>query len=200
MIRVLTGANTTMLIHGLGLLCALAAATFAATPIGAHRGRIWPAVAAGFVGAAVWLQPDPTSVGLLVAVVAGVQLVRPRRGWLLIASGLVAGLWASLLGSQGFPTIAAWLVAAGLIVATAWLAARREGFAPTILREEALLAMCGLGIVVATGPTISAGWGSAGVMNLEPAGGVRQALGLWVIMLGGASIALGGWHSLRRRR
>ncbi len=189
-----------MLVHALGLLCALAAATFAAAPIGAHQGRIWPAVVAGFIGAAVWLRPEPASVGLLVAVVAGVQLIWPRRGWPLMASGLVAGLWASLLSSQGFPTLAAWIVAASLVVATAWLAARRQGFAPTILREEALLAMCGLGIVVATGPTISAGWGSAGVMNLEPAGGVRQALGLWVFMLGGASIALGGWHSLRRRR
>jgi hypothetical protein len=48
-----------MLIHALGLLCALAATTFAAAPIGAHQGRIWPAVVAGFIGAAVWLRPEP---------------------------------------------------------------------------------------------------------------------------------------------
>jgi hypothetical protein len=39
-----------MLIHTLGLLCAL--------------------VAAGFVAAAIWLRPEPTSIGLLIAVVA----------------------------------------------------------------------------------------------------------------------------------
>lgn len=189
-----------MLLHALGLLCALAAATFAAVPIGSYPGRIWPAAAAGFVGASVWLRPEPTLVGLLIAVVAGVQLVWPKRGWLLIASGLVAGLWASLLSSQGLPTLPAWILAAGLTLASARLTVRRPEFAPTALREEALLAVCGLGIVVATTPTISAGWGSAGVMNLDPAGGVRQALGLWVFVLGGASIALGGWHSLRRRR
>ena len=189
-----------MLIHALGLLCALAAATFAAVPIGSHPGRVWPAAAAGFVGAFVRLRPEPTSIGLLIAVVAGVQLVWPKRGWLLIASGLVAGLWASLLSSQGFPTLAAWILAAGLTLASAWFTAQHPEFAPTVLREEALLAICGLGIVVATGPTISAGWGSAGVMNLDPAGGVRQALGLWVFVPGGASIVLGGWHSLRRRR
>ena len=105
-----------------------------------------------------------------------------------------------MLSSQGFPTLAAWTLGAGLILAAAWLAARRPDFAPTVLREEALLAICGLSLLVATGPTISAGWGSARVMNLDPAGGVHQALGLWVFALGGASIAVGGWHSLRRRR
>lgn len=189
-----------MLIHALGLLCALAATTFAVVPIGSHPGRVWPAAAAGFVGASMWLRPEPTSIGLLIAVAAGTQLVWPKRGWLLVGSGLVAGLWTSLLRSQGLPTLAAWTLAAGLILAAAWLAARRPDFAPTVLREEALLAICGLGLVVATGSTISAGWGSARVLNLDPAGGVRQALGLWVFGLGGVSILLGGWHSLRRRR
>lgn len=189
-----------MLIHALGLLCALAAATFAAVPVGSHPGRVWPAAAAGFIGASVWLRPEPTSVGLLIAVVAGVQLVWPKRGWLLIASGPVAGLWASLLSSQGLPTLAAWALAAGSTLASAWLSARRPEFAPTVLREEALLTICGLGLVVATGPTVSAGWGSARVMNLDPVGGVRQALGRWVFVLGGTSLVLGAWHSLRRRR
>ena len=189
-----------MLIHALGLLCALAAVTFAAVPIGSYPVRVWLAAAVGFVGAAVWLRPEPTSIGLLIVVVAGVQLVWPRRGWVLMASGLAAGLWASLLGSQGLPTLAAWVLAAGLPLASARLTARRPEFAPTVLREEALLAVCALGMVVAAGPTVAAGWGSASVLNLESAGVVRRALGVWVVLLGGASIALGGWHSLRRRR
>lgn len=190
-----------MLIHALGLLCALAAATFASVPIGSDPGRVWFAAAAGFVGASVWLRPEPTSVGLLIAVIAGVQLVWPKHGWLMVAaSGLVAGLWASLLSTQGLPGPPAWLLAGSLPLASAWLAARRPQFAPTALREEALLAVCGLGAMVATGPTVAAGWGSASALNVEPAGGVRQALGLWVVLLGAASIALGGWHSLRRRR
>ena len=190
-----------MLVHALGLLCALATATFAAAPIGSYQGRVWPVAVAGFVGASLWLRPAPTWVGLLIAAMAGVALVWPKRGWPMIAaSGLVAGLWASLLGSQGLPTLPAWILAASLIVASAWLAARRPEFAPTALREEALLAVCGLGLVVAICRTVAAGWGSASALNLDPAGGVRQVLGLWVVLLGGASVALGGWHSLRRRR
>ena len=93
-----------MLIQALGLLCALAAVTFAAVPIGSYPVRVWPAAVVGFVAAAVWLRPEPISAGLLIVVVAGIQLLWPKRGWLLMASGLVAGLWASSLGSQGFPT------------------------------------------------------------------------------------------------
>lgn len=189
-----------MFIHALGLLCALASATFATAPIGSARARAWFAAVAGFVGASVWLRPEPTSVGLLIAVIAGLQLAWPKRGWPVVAaSGLVAGLWASLLGGQGLPGPTAWLLAASVPLASAWFA-RRPEFAPTAIREEALVAVCGLGALIATGPTVAAGWGSASALNLEPAGGVRQALGLWVVLLGAASIALGGWHSLRRRR
>ena len=127
-----------MLIQALGLLCALAAVTFTAVPIGSYPVRVWPAAVVGFVAAAVWLRPEPISAGLLIVVVAGIQLLWPKRGWLLMASGLVAGLWASSLGSQGFPTPAAWLLAIGLTLASAWLSARRPKFAPTVLREEAL--------------------------------------------------------------
>ena len=191
-----------MLVHALALLCALAAATFSAVP-GRNR-HVVPAVlaaAAGFVGGALWLQPAPSWVGLLIVLTAGVLLRWPRFGGLaIVVGGLTAGLWGSILTSQGLPVALAWILAASFPIASALLSARQPAFAPTVLREEGLLTVFMLGLVVAIGPTVMAGWGSASALNLEPDAGVRQVVGVWVLLLGGLSVMLGGWHSLRRRR
>ena len=165
------------------------------------------ALPVGFVTATVWLgptqEPDPAWVGGTVALVAGLSLgwPDPRMQSLTgVASGALAGVWGVLLQRQGLPVVPALVLAASLPAAAVFLTVRRATFAPTALKEEALLAMCGLGLAVAVGPTVATGWGSAGALNLDPAAGVRQVAETWVILLSGVSIGLGGWYSLRRRR
>lgn len=191
-----------MLGYVVALLCVLSAAAFAAG-YGAARHRVAIAIATAvlFVAGGLWLEPTPTRVGVIVILAAGVLLKWPRLGGLATGvAGLMAGLWGSILTTQGLPVVPAWLLAASLPSVTAFLSARHPGFAPTALREEALLMVGVLGLVVATGLAISAGWGSAAALNLNPAGGVREVAGVWVMVLSGVSVTFGGWHSLRRRR
>ena len=194
-----------MLLHALALLCALGSVTFATVATG--RWYVVSGLPVGFVIAAVWVGPeralDPAWVGGAVACVASAALAwtdTPMRSVTGVASGALAGVWGVLLQRQGLPMAPALILAASLPAAAVLLTARHVTFAPTAVREEALLVTCGLGLVVAVGPTVAAGWGSAGALNLDPAGGVRQVVETWVMLLSGVAIALGGWHSLRRRR
>ena len=195
----------TVLFHALALLCALGSVAFATVATG--RWYVVSGLPVGFVVAIVWIgpeqQPDPAWLGGTVALVTGAALAWSgllMRALTGIAGGALAGVWGGLLQKQGLPAAPALVLAASLPSAAVFLTARRPTFATNSLKEEALLAMCGLGLVVAVGPTVSAGWGSAGALNLDPGGGVRQVVETWVMLMSGVSIVLGGWHSLRRRR
>jgi len=91
-----------LLLHAVGLLCALAAAVFAT----AARDRYGAlTLAAGFLIGSAWLQPDPGWTGAIVAATAGLALVRPggapaSRVAPLVA-GLAGGLWSRVLGGYG---------------------------------------------------------------------------------------------------
>ena len=180
------------------MLCALGAATFATGAAGT-----WSLAVAGasFTVAAVWLTPAPVWTGLSVAIVAALLLARPGS-WLpaSVLAGCLAGLWVSLLAAQGIPPAAACGVALAVPAVAAWMAQTREEFAPRMLREEALLAIGGLGLLVAMGPDVLAGWQTASAMNLEPGAGRRGVMEAW-LMLATAGAALGGGlHALWSRR
>ena len=97
------------------------------------------------------------------------------------------------------PAPVAWLLGAGVPLVAAALAARRAGFAPASLREDAVAAVGAFGLLVARGPAGTAGWGAAAVMNLEPGSGVRPGLDVSALVLGAAMLAGGGAHALWRR-
>ncbi len=179
------------------MLCGFGAATLATTVTGR---RDIVALIAGFCVATVWLRPEPVWVGGMVALVAGIGLGWSRFGPLdAAAAGALAGLWVHVLESYGLPGWIALPLGAGVPVTAAALAYRSRRFAPLGLREDALLAICVLGLVVAASPALSMGWQSAGTMNLEPGGGVRTAMGPWVPLGLGAVVSLGGLHTLWRR-
>ena len=154
----------------------------------------------GFAVAAIWLRPDPVWVGGMAALVAGLGLGRFRVGPLsAAAAGALAGLWVHVLESYGLPGWTAVPLAAAVPSMAVVLAHRRPGFAPLTLREDALLTVCVVGLVVAAVPALSTGWRSAAALNLEPGGGARPAMGLWMMLGLGAMGSLGGLHSLWRR-
>ena len=179
------------------MVCSLAAATLA-TAVTGRRDLI--ALVTGFGVATIWLRPDPVWIGGTAALVAALGLGWPRFGLLSAgAAGALAGLWVHVLQSHGLPWWSTVPLAAAVPGTAAVLAHRSPRFAPLALREDALLAICFLGLVVAVVPALSMGWRSAVAMNLEPGSGVRPALGLWVTLGLGAAGSLGGIHTLWRR-
>ena len=183
------------------MLCALGSATFATAAAGRWSVGSLGAMLLGFVVAAAWLQPDPVWTGSLGVLVAGFHIFRPgARVVTAAAAGVLAGLWSGLLQGQGVPVAPALMLAGSVPGVTAWLAAWRTDFAPPELTEDAMLGVCALGLVVAVAPDIAAGWRSAAMLNLEPGGGVRGIIEVWVLVLSAGAVALGGAHALWRRR
>ena len=190
-----------MLLHAVGLLCAVASAALATAARDARGGF---ALAVGFAVGALWLEPDARWAGVFVAVAAGLSLARPDGASALLpaalAAGLAGGLWTRVLGGYGLPAWAAWLVAAGVLAFAASSARRDTRFAPPPLRDDALAVIGALGLAVAAAPAVTAGWRAAAAMNLETDGLVGPGVHPWVVVGVAALISLGGLHSLRRLR
>jgi hypothetical protein len=112
----------------------------------------------------------------------------------------MAGLSASLLSAYGLP-FATSLTAAAMPPAIAvLLAATRPEFVPADLREEALLGLLTLSLLVALAPGLIGGWQSALALNVEEKGRATLAIPVWTFSLGLASMALGGAYAAWRRR
>ena len=126
-----------LLLHAVGLLCALAAAVFA-TAAQDRYGAL--TLAAGFLIGSAWLQPDPGWTGAIVAATAGLALVRPggapaTRVAPLVA-GLAGGLWSRVLGGYGLPLWLGCLLASGVVALAAVSSARDPRFVAMNLAAE----------------------------------------------------------------
>ena len=191
----------TVTFHALWMLCALGAATFAATA--APRRRWLVALAIGFL-AVVMLpgaQPHPEVAGLFAAFGSIVYLFRPRYAWLgFVLGGALAGMLVQIIGLVGGPVaITAPLVAVSL-AATAWLTRSRPHFAPEALREEALLIVCTLGLGVAVLPSVLDGWQAAANLNARMENVAQQAIPAWVLTVVATSTLLGAAYAVWSRR
>lgn len=184
------------------MLAVLAAATFAARPVG--RGNL-VSVAAAFVLTAAALPansvPPLTLIGTAIALVAVLELARPA--WTVLpalGAGAVAAVWASLMHGLGLESAPAWLVAAALLAAALALGSKHSGMRAAMLREEALLLVAGLAMVAAAGPVVSAGWESAVAFKTEPVQSDGMPLSLWLVGFVVVCVAIGACYTMRRRR
>jgi hypothetical protein len=189
--------------HAVGMLCALSAAGFAALRAADRAGVA--AVVAGF-GAALGAVapgrfPEPSSIGAAAVVLAAVALFRPSATLAAaLAAGAFAGVWVSVLRAQGLPLAPALVLAAAVPAAAMALTALRPRFAPSVLREEALLFIGGLGLVVALGPPLVAGFESADAFASQPLTGGPGAGAGWLAAFVAACVVLGGLYSLWKGR
>ncbi len=190
-----------MLLHATGLLCALAAVVFA-TAVRDYRGAL--ALPVGFLVGVTWAAPAPEWTGAVVGGAAGVLLVDPRRApaslAAALAAGLTGGLWARLLAGYGVPAWLAWLLAAGVMAVSAVASTRDPRFARPAVLEDALVALTVLGVAVAAGPGVAAGWRTAEALNLAAHDMVRPGVHPGMFLGLAAVVALGGLHALWRRR
>ena len=190
--------------HALWMLCALGVVVHAATA--AHRVRDVTALAVGFVLATIVARPqrlpDPLWVGALSAGVAIAVLCRPRfavlaAGW----GGALGGMLTALTEVQGVPAAASVGPVVVLIATVVWLTRLRPSFAPDPLRDEALLAITLLGLVVSVMPGVIDGWQAAATLTIEPAtSGPVTPVPAWTLTLVGTATALGAVHALWSRR
>lgn len=188
--------------YALAMLCSLAAVAFVALDT-TRRGA--GAVAIGFVLGAVAARPDrlpdPVWVGAIVAALAAAAVMRPRAGTLAAAAGgVLGGIWISLLQVEGLSMAAAVAVAVASIAVSLFFSRRKPDFAPDVLREEALLVVFVLAVMVAAAPGIAAGWQSAAVLNLQQKEVPSQIVPAWILLLTLGAAAIGGLYTVWMRR
>jgi hypothetical protein len=187
----------------LWFVCALGAPVFSAVAPLRRAGVAVFAVA--FVAATGWAGPQrlPATdvIAAAVALGAAVQLLRPHLlvlPWLLAA--VLAGTWTAALELQRLSPWLSPLVALGLCAASAVLARRRREFATPLLREEALLFVCVLGLVAAITPGVIDGWRAAVDLNLDARVATDTAVPAWTVAATAGAVALGAVYSLWSRR
>jgi hypothetical protein len=194
-----------LLLSALVLLCGLGSVVFAVSSV--HRWNV-AVLAIVFVAFTAWLRVEPASdatwIGSLASGAAIFHVFRSERRIAQFiaatAGGMLAALLAWILMSEGLPIMIAALLAALLPAIASFLAFRRSDFAPLALREEALLLIFVMGLVIAVSPQVLAGWNSALVLNREGMSNANQALSWWTMFLSAAAVMLGGLYSLWRHR
>jgi hypothetical protein len=102
---------------------------------------------------------------------------------------------------QGLHPMAAIVVCVLMLAITVWLARARAAFAPDVLRDEALLAVCLLGLAVAIMPGVIDGWQAAANLTVAPAAPVPSTpIPAWTLTLVGTATALGALYAVWSRR
>jgi hypothetical protein len=193
----------TLTFYALWMLCALGAATFAAAA--APRRRWLIALAIGFVTPTLFSSlapsPDPEVAGVLAAGGAIVYLFRPRYAWFaFVLGGAVAGMLIQVTTVLGAPALAAAPIIAVGMAGIVRLARTRPLFSPEALREEALLIVCMLGLVVAVLPSVLDGWQAARNLNMQVENVATQAIPAWTLSVVATSTLLGAAYALWSRR
>jgi hypothetical protein len=185
------------------MLCILGATTFSAAA--APRRRWQVAMAIGFLSVALLSGreqlPDPEVAGLFAVGGAVLYLFRPRYASLgFVLGGALAGMFVQLTTVVGVPfLLSAPLIALGM-TGIVWFAKTRPAFAPETLREEALLIVCTLGLVVAVMPGVLDGWQAAQNLNVRVKDVATQVIPVWTISVLGISTLLGAAYTLWSRR
>jgi hypothetical protein len=127
--------------YALAMLCGLASVAFGTLdPTWRGQGVMALGLAVGAIATRLSRLTDPVWMGILVAGLAILAILRPRTRTVVAAcGGALAGLWASMLQLGGLPWPAALVIAAGAPALSAFFTRRKAAFAPPALQDEALV-------------------------------------------------------------
>jgi hypothetical protein len=193
-------------ISAASLLCLLSMAVFAATA--RLHVRYLLALAAG-LGAGSLLalagRPvGPAEIGCIVIAVVSVHLwTRLGALALPLGVGILAVHWPMLLVVQGAPAPFAVAAVIAATLTLLWIAQRNPQLTSATLQTEATLLVLVMALLVASAPTVAAGWRSAAALNgsttTAPASAAPQAEGLSLLAICLAPMLLGALYSMWRR-
>ena len=192
-----------MELDAVALLCGLAAVVFAAGSARSRRAVLLSLGTFGLALAILLAAVPPAAPTIAAAVVAAAATVLVKPDWSLatpMAAGVLGALWVSALTTQGLPFPAAVVVVGGLMAAAVMLSARRRGFAPAALRDEALVLVAVLGCVVGTGDNVLAGWRAATAFTAEPMASGAPAASVWLLAMAAVAVLAGGLYTFWARR
>ena len=183
------------------LLCALGAAVFAVSFPQSWYTRA--AVVIGFIASVLWTRRagilPPAAIATLTALAAGLILAeRSLPLFSALCSGTLGGMLAAELQLQMVPEAVAWILSAAILLATLILVSVSENFAPAGMREEALLGIAVLGVLIAAIPGVTAGWQSALALNISERASASVPIPMWAVVSAGISCAAGAtWATFR---
>jgi hypothetical protein len=144
---------------------------------------------------------DVSAQAFCIVAASATALARPSWKWLPpLAAGIVAAGWISILRAQGLPWLPAALLASAVLAVACVLAARRAGFAPAEMRDEALVIVGLFALLLAVGPDVVAGWQAGMALMAEPLSAEGPDVGPWWAGAVLGSAMLGGAYAAWKRR
>lgn len=182
------------------MLCAFASVALAAAPAREpYLGVVL--ILSGLVAGAWWqtaYSASLQSVGPLIAVAAASALWSSRAAIpMMVVGGAAGALWGSALHRAGVPLTMAAIIGAAPALIGAYFAATRSGFAPPVVRDEALLIVLALALGATVAPGIVDGWRSAQLLNADAVAGA--SLPRWIVALMAGLVGSGGLYTLWKR-
>jgi hypothetical protein len=188
------------------LLCLLSLAAFAATAQLHARYLLVLATGTciGLLLALAGRSVGPAEIGCVVIAVVSVHLwTRLSALALPLGAGILAVHWPMLLVVQGVPGPLALVAAMVVMSALLWIVRRNPQLTSATLQTEALLLVFVMALLVASAPTVAAGWSSAAALNarsaMTPVVSATQAAGLSLLAICLAPMLLGALYSMWRR-
>jgi hypothetical protein len=183
------------------LLCAFASVALAAAP--ARRPLLsGMLVLSGAAAEWWWRASHPVALPPLAFVIAlsAACALWSDRGALpaAVVGGTAAAAWVFALGDAGLPITLA--IAIGMVPAllASYFAGARPGFAPPLVRDEALLLVLALALAASVMPRVVDGWRSAQRLNAATAAAAPVIPG-WVALTIGLLVGTGGVYTLWKR-
>lgn len=190
-----------MLLAALGILTALSISVFATIGQTDWRAVVLFTAGLGVAAAVPAALLDPGFVAMIATAAAAHGLFRPRaNGVQAAAAGFMCRIWSIILVDQGLTLPVAALPPLIVAGSAAVLARRSETFCSELLRDEALLAVATLGILVGAGPGVVAGYSTAVALRGVPLGDSGVPASTGALALAGLFVLVGGMTALWRNR
>lgn len=190
-----------MELQAVALLSALATTTFASNAAANRAAMAWAVVgvAAGLLGFANGA--SAAAVAGIAVTAAALRFGRPHwHAVAPLAAGAMGAAWAATLQAQGIALGVGLLLACAVASIANRLAARSPTFAPDALRDEAAVVIGIFGAAVLVGGELVAGWRTAAALAEQPLRGAETPVGIGLVAIVLAALALGAGYTLWTRR
>lgn len=139
---------------------------------------------------------DPTHVATVLALAAFAVL--HKRKWRsagVVFGGMLAAVWINGLSATGYPWLPVVIAVCLVSILTFSSAIARQGFVSTQLRDEALIIVIGVSLVVSIVPTAISGWQTAASLQTLGASQDETYSGVGVLILTFACVVVGGIYA-----